>query len=171
MAERVSIFEVAPRDGLQNEKTILPTRDKIEFVRGLLHAGVRDLELGAFVRTDKVPQMADSGELFQKIQSGRIELGSARAWCLVPNRRGLEHAIESGATHFAVFTAATETFTRKNIGMSIQESLSEFREVIREAKKRLGKKAQYSRLRFDGFRVAPLKARFHPSKLCAWWKN
>ena len=120
-SQKISVFEVGPRDGLQNVVQILTTARKIEFVRGLIDAGVRDLELGAFVRIDKVPQMADSNLLFQAIQKRKLDLGGARAWCLIPNRVGLERALKSGATHFAVFTAATETFARKNIGMSIDE--------------------------------------------------
>lgn len=132
--EAVSVFEVGPRDGLQNEHALVALSDKIWFVRGLLEAGIRDLELGAFVRPDRVPQMADTDLIFEAIRSGELDLGKARAWSLIPNRRGLERALEAGVRNLAVFTAATESFTLQNIGMTIAESLSEFGHAIREAK-------------------------------------
>ena len=136
----VRIFEVGARDGLQNEPRHVSLDEKLRFVRGLLDAGIRELELGAFVRPDKVPQMADSDALFGKICSGELKLGKAGAWCLVPNRKGLERALAAGATQLAVFTAATEAFAQRNIGMSIADSLAEFKALIAEAKARGGKR-------------------------------
>ena len=131
VSNKVSIFEVGPRDGLQNEATPVSLADKIVLVNGLLDAGLRDLELGAFVRPDRVPQMADTEALYAAIRAQKILLGrNRRVWSLVPNLKGLERAIACGATHVAVFTAATEAFTQRNIGMSIRESLSEFKEVM-----------------------------------------
>lgn len=138
----IQIFEVGPRDGLQNEPTILPLQEKVAFVRGLVEAGLRDIEIGAFVRPDRVPQMAESGKLFEEIQRGALQPGQARMWCLVPNLRGLRDAWASGARNFAVFTAATESFTKRNIGMSISESLKEFSEVIQEARALAGANAK-----------------------------
>src|SRR5690349_2977976 len=89
----IRVFEVGPRDGLQNEPRRVSLQDKIEFVRGLVAAGIRDLELGAFVRPDRVPQMADTDQIFGKIRSGSLKLRGAHAWSLVPNRRGLERAL------------------------------------------------------------------------------
>lgn len=130
MANDVTIFEVGPRDGLQNERTRVSLKDKIKLIEGLESAGLRDLEVGAFVRPDRVPQMADTDLLLL-----RIQLRRARIWSLVPNRKGLERALASGAQNIALFTAATDTFARKNIGMSVAESLKEFTEVIREVRK------------------------------------
>src|SRR4051812_10898353 len=125
-SDRVSIFEVGPRDGLQNEDRILTTHQKIHFIRGLIRAGLKDLELGAFVRADRVPQMADTDIIFKRIQDKKLRFDGARAWSLVPNRKGLQRALELGVTHIAVFTAASESFAKKNIGMSIEDSLHEF---------------------------------------------
>jgi hydroxymethylglutaryl-CoA lyase len=130
----VRIFEVAPRDGLQNESAPIPLDSKLELIAGLAAAGLRDLEVGAFVRSDRVPQMGDTEAIYEAMRQGRLELREARAWALVPNRKGLERALAAGARQIAVFTAATETFARRNIGMSIDESLEEFREVISLAK-------------------------------------
>jgi hydroxymethylglutaryl-CoA lyase len=135
MAEKVAIFEVGVRDGLQNESRSVSTSLKTKFIRDLVAAGVSDIELGAFVRADKVPQMSDTDVLYQQIRAKKLKLGRTRAWALVPNRRGLERALEAGVFRIAVFTAATDGFTKKNIGMSVAESLIEYREVIREAKK------------------------------------
>lgn len=134
----VSIFEVGPRDGLQNERRVVSTRQKIQFIDGLIHAGFKDLELGAFVRPDKVPQMADTDAVYRLIRAGKLKLGQARAWALVPNKRGLDRALRAGVTHIAVFTAATESFTKKNIGMSIERSLAEFKTVIAEGRRAWG---------------------------------
>jgi hydroxymethylglutaryl-CoA lyase len=134
----VSIFEVGARDGLQNEKRVVSTRQKLQFIDGLIRAGFKDLELGAFVRPDKVPQMADTDAMYRLIRAGKLKLEQARAWALVPNKRGLDRALRAGVSHIAVFTAATESFTKKNIGMSIERSLAEFETVISEGRKALG---------------------------------
>ncbi len=132
---KVTVFEVGPRDGLQNEKRPVTTEQKIALIRGLVGAGVSELELGAFVRPDLVPQMADSEKIFKMVREKKLALGGARAWSLVPNEKGLDRAIEAGVKHIAVFTAATESFAQKNIGMSIGESLKVFKTVISRAKK------------------------------------
>lgn len=132
-SERVTVFEVGPRDGLQNEPRPVSTAMKIAFVRDLLRAGVKELELGSFVRADRVPQMADTEALFKAVKSGRLKLGRARAWSLVPNMRGLERAIAADARQIAIFIGASETFNRRNIGASIAESLKEYSQVVRQA--------------------------------------
>src|ERR1019366_1420083 len=101
--------------GLQNEARLVPFAQKLQFAQGLIEAGVRDLELGAFVRPDRVPQMADTDRIFAAlrgpVRTRKLKLGQARAWALVPNRKGMERALTAGATHVAVFTAATDAFT------------------------------------------------------------
>jgi hydroxymethylglutaryl-CoA lyase len=119
---------------LQNEPKLVSFEDKIWFASSLLKAGITDFELGAFVRPDRVPQMADTDALYAAIRSKKLKLGKARAWSLVPNLKGLERAIAAGAKNIAVFTAATDSFTRRNIGMSVRDSLREFEEVIEQAK-------------------------------------
>lgn len=131
--QEVSIFEVGPRDGLQNESRTVTFDDKVWFVSSLVEAGVRDLELGAFVRPDRVPQMADTDALYAMIRDRKLKLGKAKAWSLVPNLKGLERAVSAGAEQIAVFTAATESFAQRNIGMSIQESFKEFAKIVDEA--------------------------------------
>jgi hydroxymethylglutaryl-CoA lyase len=125
-----SVFDVGPRDGIQNEPGLLALKDKLALVNGLIEAGVRDLELGAFVRPDRVPQMADTEQLYAAIRAGKLKLGRTRAWSLVPNRKGMERAIAAGATHVAVFTAATDSFAERNIGKTVKQSLVEFQEVM-----------------------------------------
>ena len=117
------IVEVGPRDGLQNEKTPIPTEVKREFIANLAAAGLREIEATSFVSPKWVPQLGDAAELWPTLPSG--PLYSA----LVPNARGLERAIEVGVTRIAVFTAASESFVRKNINMTVAESVGTFRQV------------------------------------------
>lgn len=131
--ESVTVFEVGVRDGLQNESRLITFADKMFLIQGLLSAGVSELELGAFVRPDRVPKMADTDLIYAAVRNKDLNLKKARAWSLVPNRKGLDRAIAAGVKQIAVFTAATETFAQKNIGMSIDESLTEFKEVIKIA--------------------------------------
>lgn len=133
MADRVSIFEVGPRDGLQNEPRPVSLADKVWFILGLAQAGVRDIEVGAFVRPDRVPQMAEVEKIYSRLQQGSFKRSKAREWCLVPNLRGLERARASGAKRIAVFTAASESFNQRNIGMSIRESLDVIAQVAQAA--------------------------------------
>ena len=130
--ESVSIFEVGPRDGLQNEKMVLPLADKLWLIDSLSKAGLREIETGAFVRPDKVPQMAES-DLVQENLKKRGTQGNF--WYLVPNLKGLERALQKGVTHVALFTAVTDTFNQKNIGMTVRESLDEMKKILVEAKK------------------------------------
>lgn len=126
----VSIFEVGPRDGLQNESKILPLEDKVWFIRKLIEAGIQDLEYGAFVRPDRVPQMADTALLYEKIQSPV----HVRAWSLVANEKGLERAIQAGVKNIALFTAASDLFAQRNIGMSVDQSLEVFEKIVEIAR-------------------------------------
>jgi len=127
---RVRVTDVGPRDGLQNEPDVVPTESKAAFVRGLVAAGVLDVEVSSFVRPDRVPQLADAEELFRLL--GPAPAGVVYG-ALVPNERGLERALSCGVGKVAVFTAATETFNRRNVGASVEESIERFRPVVRGA--------------------------------------
>lgn len=130
LPQRVRIVEVGPRDGLQNERGLIATDVKLAFIRALAAVGLRDIEATSFVHPKAVPQLADALEVAKALPSGDGVTYSA----LVPNDKGLDRAIESGIRRAAVFTAASETFTRKNINMSIDESLAVFGPVIARAK-------------------------------------
>lgn len=130
LPERVRIVEVGPRDGLQNEAAPVPTAAKVEFVRGLVAAGLRDIEVTSFVHPRAVPQLADAEAVLGELSAAAGVTYSA----LVPNERGLDRALQSGIRRIAVFTAASETFTTKNIGMAIDESLRVFGRVIPRAR-------------------------------------
>jgi len=127
---RVRVVEVGPRDGLQNEPVVLSADARAAFIRRLAVAGLPAIEAGAFVRPDRVPQMADTDEVFRRLEGLRGPVLSA----LVPNRRGMERALACGVPEVAVFTAASEAFARHNINMGIEESLTQFREVLRLAR-------------------------------------
>ncbi len=126
----VEIVEVGPRDGLQNEPGIVDLDTRLGLIERLVAAGLRRIEVGAFVSPKRVPRMAGSGELVKRL--GRRE--GVRFSALVPNLRGLEAAIEAGVEEIAVFGAASETFSRRNIACSIAESLERFRPVVERAR-------------------------------------
>ncbi len=126
----VRIVEVGPRDGLQNEKATLPTETKIAFVDALSRAGYDEIEVSAFVSPRWVPQLADAEAVFRGIARAPGVLYAA----LVPNEQGLDRALEAGAGKIAVFTAASETFNRRNINASIEESIARFAPVVPRAR-------------------------------------
>ena len=126
---RVRIVEVGPRDGLQNEKAIIPAADKIELINRLSATGLRSIEATSFVSPKWVPQLADAAEVFAGIQ--RREGVSYPV--LVPNLQGYERARAVGATEVAVFSAASEAFNRKNINASIDQSIERFLPVLERA--------------------------------------
>ena len=130
MPDRVTIYEVGPRDGLQNEATPLPVEVKADFVRRLLAAGLRTVELTSFVPQKWVPQLGDAEELLELL--GPEGLGQHRP-VLVPNERGLDRALERGVTSIAVFGSATETFARKNLNRSVAESVEMFAPVVKRS--------------------------------------
>ena len=127
---QVKIVEVGPRDGLQNEKTPVDTATKIALIDKLVDAGVSYIEAGSFVSPKWVPQMAGSDEVFQSI----IRKPGVTYAALTPNMQGLERAIECGATEIAVFAAASESFSQKNINCSIAESLQRFAPIMEAAR-------------------------------------
>jgi len=129
MPSRCTVYEVGPRDGLQNESARVSTADKIAFVDALSAAGLPVIEAGGFVGPASVPQMADSGEVFAGI---RRRTGT-RYSALVPNLKGLERAVAGRVTEIALFAAASETFSRRNINRSIDESLTIYADVARAA--------------------------------------
>ena len=131
LTHSVRLTEVGPRDGLQNEATPVPTDVKVAFVRALVAAGLKDVEVSSFVRADRVPQLADAAEVFAALGPPPKDV----TWsALVPNERGLDRALESGVRKIAVFTAATETFNRRNVNASIAESIAGFAPVVARAR-------------------------------------
>ncbi|BBD76544.1 hydroxymethylglutaryl-CoA lyase [Hydrogenophilus thermoluteolus] len=131
--ERVTIVEVGPRDGLQNEATPIATATKLELIARLRAAGLPVIEATAFVSPKWVPQMADHAELLATLMRD-ADAAAPRYPVLVPNLKGLDAALAAGAREIAVFTAASESFCRKNINCSIQESLERFAPVIERAR-------------------------------------
>jgi hydroxymethylglutaryl-CoA lyase len=156
-ANPVRITEVGPRDGLQNETAAVPTEEKVAFINALSRSGVAEIEVGAFVSPRAVPQMADSEDVFRKIERMPKVTYSA----LVPNERGLERARAVAVQKIGIFTAASESFTKRNINATIQESLDRFRSVVSAAK-------------FDGIAVrgyistawvCPFEGRIEPARV------
>ncbi len=125
----VTIHEVGPRDGLQNETVILSTDDKLAFIDRLVSSGLTDIEVTSFVKPRWVPQLADAQDLVQRLPPAP----GVTWWALVPNRTGMERALEAGIPAVATFLSASETHNKKNINRTIRESLAAQREVIATA--------------------------------------
>lgn len=127
----IRIVEVSPRDGLQNEPDMIPIESKVAFINVLSGTGVSEIEVGSFVSPKAVPQLADSDEVCQKIERRPGVTYSA----LVPNERGYERARAAAVQKIAVFTAASDTFTQRNIKSTVRESIDRFAPVVAEAKR------------------------------------
>ena len=122
----VTIYEVGPRDGLQNEARQVPTADKIRFIDALVASGIKAIEITSFVSPKWIPQLADSAE----VARGVARPAGVRMGALVPNRRGLETALAAGMKEIAVFLSASETHNKKNVNKTIAETFEAFAEVV-----------------------------------------
>jgi isopropylmalate/homocitrate/citramalate synthase len=130
MPERVKVCEMAPRDGLQNESEIVSTSDKVRFIDLLSESGLAVIETTSFVRPDAIPQLTDAEDVMARIE----RRPGVTYLCLTPNGRGLDRARAAGVRAVAVFTAASETFAKRNINMTIDESLATFSGVVKTAR-------------------------------------
>jgi hydroxymethylglutaryl-CoA lyase len=130
LPKRVTIVEVGPRDGLQNEDAVIPTQAKVRFIDALSAAGFPVVEVTSFVSARSIPQLADAEDVLRTI----ARKPGVRYPVLVPNLKGLERARAAGATDIAIFTAASETFNRRNINAGILESLERYQPVVGRAK-------------------------------------
>lgn len=130
LPEQISIYEVGPHDGLQNEPTSLPPDVKIEFIARLVASGLRSVEATSFVSPTWVPQLSDAAEVYSALPSAE----GIRYPVLVPNMSGLDRALEAGVTEIAVFASSTETFSQRNLNRSIDEVLSMFAPVMKRAR-------------------------------------
>ena len=129
LTQPVTIYEVGPRDGLQNESALIPVEVKEELIRRLLAAGLPIVEATSFVHPTWVPQLADAEELMSRLGDLGRDLP-----VLVPNERGLDRALELGCRHVAIFGSATETFAQKNLNRSLDEQFAMFEPVVRRAR-------------------------------------
>ncbi|GIL17546.1 MAG: hydroxymethylglutaryl-CoA lyase [Oligoflexia bacterium] len=137
MKTKVTIVEVGLRDGLQNEKFQLTTEQKVQFAHKLIDAGIERIELGAFVRPDWIPQMAGSKDVIDQVLQATTPKTNKKiqAAALVPNERGMQDALETKIKEIAIFAAASESFSKKNINCTIEESFERFVPVMKLAKK------------------------------------
>ena len=129
LPSKVTIYEVGPRDGLQNEDGIVPVEAKAEFIQRLLAAGLPIVEATSFVHPKWVPQLADAGELMERLGETGRDLP-----VLVPNERGLDRALELGCRHIAIFGSATETFAQRNLNRSLDEQFAMFEPTVTRAR-------------------------------------
>ena len=122
----VTVYEVGPRDGLQNEARQVPTADKIRFIDGLVDAGISHIEITSFVSPKWIPQLGDASEVARGVK----KRDGVHMSALVPNRRGLDSALEVGMKEIAVFLSASETHNKKNVNKTIAETLDAFADVV-----------------------------------------
>ena len=127
----INIFEMSPRDGLQNEKTFITTQNKIKFINDLSMCGFQKIETSSFVSPKWVPQLADAHEVFTKIN----KVKGVKYTALTPNERGFDNAVNAKVDEVAIFAAATETFSEKNINCNIETSLKRFIPIAKKALK------------------------------------
>jgi hydroxymethylglutaryl-CoA lyase len=130
--EQVTLTEVGPRDGLQNEKGNVATAEKVAFIDALIDAGFQRIEATSLVSPKWVPQMADAAQVYQKIK----KKPGVKYIALVPNEKGMEAALQNNVNAIAVFTAASETFNKKNINRSIEESLQDIQGLVKQAQEK-----------------------------------
>ncbi len=130
LPQRVTVYEVGPRDGLQNEPASLPPDTRVAFIDRLGACGLPAIEVGSFVSARAIPQLADTEDVFRRIH----RVSGVRYPALVPNLKGLERALSVGVLEVAVFTAASETFNRRNINAGVDESIERFRPVVARAR-------------------------------------
>ncbi|MFC7391422.1 hydroxymethylglutaryl-CoA lyase [Scopulibacillus cellulosilyticus] len=128
LPDKVTIIEVGPRDGLQNEKNMIPTETKVQFIKALKQANLPEMELTSFVSPKWVPQMKDADEVIEQC------LDQTRNFVLAPNQKGIERFYQSGANEIAVFVGASNTFNKKNINKTTNESLEELKPLISDLK-------------------------------------
>jgi hydroxymethylglutaryl-CoA lyase len=129
--KNIKIVEVGPRDGLQNEKSLISTEDKFNYIKKLIDSGLTSIEVTSFVSPKAIPQMSDSIDLFKKVKA----LGTNLEFpCLVPNMKGFENALELGVTEIALFSATSSEFTKKNINATVEESFTRMTEINSAAK-------------------------------------
>jgi hydroxymethylglutaryl-CoA lyase len=129
LPDRVTVYEVGPRDGLQNESRVVPVEDKARFIVALAAAGLRVVEATSFVRPEWVPQLADAEQLVDLLDPA----DGVRHPVLVPNERGLQRALDHGVREVAIFGSATESFARRNLNRTVDESIAMFTPVVRRA--------------------------------------
>jgi hydroxymethylglutaryl-CoA lyase len=132
--DAVTIWEVGPRDGLQNEKGVIATDTKVEFIHRLTAAGLPIVEATSFVHPKWVPQLADAADVVAALEALDGPQSLDRYPVLVPNERGLDRALELGVQHIAIFGSATETFAQKNLNRSLDEQFAMFEPTVRRAR-------------------------------------
>lgn len=131
----INIVEVGPRDGLQNEKSILATEDKFEFIRMLSETGLKTIEITSFVKAPAIPQMADAHALYTRVKNELSSTGISYP-CLVPNMHGLTDALSVGVKEIALFSATSDSFAKKNVNATVAETFDRMRPVAEEALKK-----------------------------------
>lgn len=166
MSMNVRIVEVGPRDGLQNEKEIIATEDKYQFIKLLSESGLQNIEVTSFVKPPAIPQMGDAEELFKKVIEGLADKKISFP-CLVPNMYGYEKARSAGVKEVALFSATSDSFTKKNINATVDESFERMQEVAEAARRDGIKMRGYISTAFG----CPYEGKMDPQKIVSVGKR
>ena len=135
--KKASVFEVGPRDGLQSESACLSLEDRKELIRMLVASGLKRIEVGSFVRSDRIPQLKDTDQLFKALRAlPKAEIRDVEFWAFVPNEIGFQKAAESGVDGMSFFVAASDTFCQKNVNRSQEELVTELSKLLPMARKK-----------------------------------
>lgn len=140
---KVEVFEVGPRDGLQSEKKIFTVEERLELVRLLVRTGLRRIEVGSFVKADRIPQLESTDLLLSRLKKESFKGFSPQFWAFVPNEYGLERAVEAGIDGMSFFVASSETFCQKNVNRSKSELMRELKKLLPLARKKKTKTRVY----------------------------
>lgn len=131
--KQITIVEVGPRDGLQNEKQVISTEDKVEYIKKLIASGIKSFEVTSFMHPKKVPQMADAEDVLKQLYLMDLSK-DLYLYSMIPNLKGMQRALGAGVRDIAILTAASDSFNKRNINFTIDESIAELEKVIEAAK-------------------------------------
>lgn len=130
----VNVFEVGPRDGLQNESQVLSVDKRVKLIELLMVSGLNDIEVGSFVRSDRIPALANSSQVLSSAQSKRRELNlNTRFWSFVPNQKGFDEAVDVGVDGISLFVATSSTFCQKNVNKTLEDQKKEVSNLLKQA--------------------------------------
>lgn len=140
---KVEVFEVGPRDGLQSEKKLFTVDERLELIRLLVRTGLRRIEIGSFVKADRIPQLASTDLLLSRLKNEKFLGFAPQFWAFVPNEFGLNRAVDAGIDGMSFFVASSETFCQKNVNRSKDELLAELKKLLPLARKKKTKTRVY----------------------------
>lgn len=160
---KATIFEVGPRDGLQNESRVLDVDQRAELIQKLIATGIRNIEVGSFVRADKIPALANSDQVIRKVLKNNTARSSdIKFWAFVPNQKGFDDALDAGINGVALFVASSNTFCKKNVNSSVSEQ----KEIVKVLLANAQKNKVPSRVYLSTIVYCPYEGEIAPERVC-----